>query len=153
MADPLGDLKALDHSLADRAWAQVLDAARRRGDTSQYVEDQEHDPLSAAINRPSLRAVEVAFSIGSDAENGPDPNLLALVDELLDLDGVDGLHSRAVLAIQLPWLRSAAPNWFAQREERIFGDAASGSLGPATFDLYSEWVRPMALCSATSESG
>jgi hypothetical protein len=138
----LGNLGALHDDVADRAWTQVLDMYRQRGDTSPYVEDQGRDPLSAAIVRPSMRALEAAFSIGQDAERVPGEKLLSLLDEVLDLDGVDGLHSRAMLAARLPHLRNVAPAWFADREERIFGDAAPGRLGRATVDLYLEWGTP-----------
>jgi len=57
-----------------------------------------------------------------------------------------GLHVcgrvHAILAPRLPYLRSAAPEWFADRQDRIFGDAAPDRLGPATFDLYLEWGTP-----------
>jgi hypothetical protein len=138
----LGDVAALPNHVADRAWAQVLDATRQRDDTSPFVDDQERDPVSVAINRPSMRAIDAAFSIGQDAEHVPNEKLLSLLDELLDLDGIDGLHGRAMLAARLPYLRNVAPAWFADREERIFGDAAPGRLGPATFDLYLEWGKP-----------
>jgi hypothetical protein len=138
----LGDLGALHDEVADRAWAQVVDATHQRHDTSPFVDDQERDPVSVAINRPSMRAIEAAFSIGHDAQDVPNEALLSLLDELLQLEGVDGLHGRAMLAVRLPYLRNAAPAWFADREEHIFGDAAPGDLGPATFDLYLEWGRP-----------
>jgi hypothetical protein len=138
----LGDLDALHDDVADRAWVQVLDASRQRGDTSSHVDDQGRDPLSAAIVRPSMRALEAAFSIGEDAGHVPEEKLLSLLDEVLDLDGVDGLQSRAVLAPRLPHLRNVAPVWFADREERIFGDAAPVRLGLRTFDLYLEWGSP-----------
>lgn len=140
----LGELGALHDDAADPAWAQVLDATRQRDDTSPFVDDQEHDPVSVAINRPSMRAIDAAFSIGHDAKDLPNEALLSLLDEILQLEGIDGLHGRAMLAVRLPYLRNVAPAWFADREERIFGDAAPGGLGPATFDLYLEWGKPYA---------
>lgn len=138
----LGDLGALRGEMADRAWAQVLDAIQQRNDASPYVDDQERDPVSAAINRPSMRAIDAAFALGQDADQVPDRSLLALLDDLLALEGVDGLHSRAMLVPRLPHLRNASPEWFADREEHIFGDDAPGQLGTATFDLYLEWGTP-----------
>jgi hypothetical protein len=138
----LGDLDRLRGDASDSAWEQVLGAYQVRNDASPHVEDQERDPLSAAINRPSMRALDAAFSIGQDADHVPDDKLLSLVDEVLSVEGVDGLHSRAMLSRRWPHLRSTAPAWFAEREERIFGDAAPDRLGPATFDLYLQWGDP-----------
>jgi hypothetical protein len=139
----LGGLDLLrDDAVAERAWAQVVDAFNRRDDTSPYVDDQERDPLSVAINRPSMRALEAAFAVGHTSEQAPNEQLLSLLDEVLDINGVNGLHSRAILALRLPYLRSTAPEWFAEREDRIFGESAPDRLGAATFDLYLQWVTP-----------
>jgi hypothetical protein len=137
----LGAARALHGEIADRAWAQVADAAGKRDDVHAPEEGGESNPLQQAILRPSMRALEEAFRIGDDDEHGPSEQLLSLVEEILGLDGVDGFHGRAVLAPRLPRLRGASPAWFAEREERIFGDAAPDDLGPTTFDLYLEWGR------------
>jgi hypothetical protein len=137
----LGELNALRDALGDRAWAQITDAFHHRDDTNPHVEDHTHDPLGQAINRPSMRALEIAFTVGATAD-GPDSRLLDLLDEVLGLDGVDGLHARAILAQRLPWLRHAAPEWFAERAPRIFGAGAPDALGAATVDLYLEWGSP-----------
>lgn len=137
----LGELNAIRDELADRAWAQIVDAFRHRGDTSPLVEDHTHEPLTQAINRPSMRALQVAFTIGAITDV-PDPRLLDLLDEVLDVHGVDGLHARAILASRLPWLRHTAPDWFAERTPRIVGASAPDALGPATVDLYLEWGPP-----------
>jgi hypothetical protein len=89
-----------------------------------------------------MRALETAIDIGGGPTPTPDNRLLELIDELLALEGVDGLHSRAVLAPQLNWLRSGSPEWFAEHEPQLFGDAAPDDLGEATFDLYLEWGDP-----------
>jgi hypothetical protein len=137
----LGQLDALPKDLADRVWAQLADAFEQRGDTNPNVEDHTHDPLGQAINRPSMRALDVAFAIGARHEV-PDARLLELLDRALTLDGVDGLHARAIVARRLPWLRQTAPDWFAKCSSRIFGSDAPGTLGPATVDLHVEWGAP-----------
>ena len=138
----LARLGELQGEMADRAWAQVVAAVRHRDDTSANIEDQTLKPLEAAFVRPSMRALETAIEIGGGATPTPDKRLLELIDELLALDGVDGLHSRAMLAPQLNWLRSGSPDWFADHEPQLFGDAAPDDLGKATFELYLQWGDP-----------
>jgi hypothetical protein len=137
----LGELDAFPEDAADRAWAQIGDAFNHREDTSPYVDDHTRDPLGQAINRPSMRALDEAFTIGAKSD-APDRSLLDLLDRALAVEGVNGLHARAIIARRLDWLRHAAPEWFAQRSPRIFGSDAPDALGPATLDLYLEWGRP-----------
>ncbi|MGZ6692846.1 MAG: hypothetical protein ACXVHQ_36245 [Solirubrobacteraceae bacterium] len=138
----LGRFGALRGEVDDRAWAQVVGAVRQRSGISGPIEDQTRGPLDAAVVRPSMRALEAAVAIGGGSTPTPEPRLLALFEELLALDGIDGLHSRAMLAPQLNWLRSGAPAWFAEHEPLLFGGAAPNDLGQATFDLYLEWGSP-----------
>lgn len=133
----LGPLADLPEEDGERAWRQVAGAFARRDDRNPAVEDPEHEPLTQAINRPSMRALDVAFGLGGSVP--PDARLLELVDGALDVGGSDGLQARAVLARRLHWLRRAAPEWFASRAARIFGDEAPDGLGPRTVDLYLEW--------------
>jgi hypothetical protein len=136
----LGRLDALPDALAERVWDQIAGAFAQRGDRSAIVADPMSEPLTQAINRPSMRALDVAFAVAGSVP--PDPRLLDLVDDALALEGADGLQARAILARRLHWLRQAAPDWFAQRASDIFGAPAPGDLGAATVDLYLEWGEP-----------
>jgi hypothetical protein len=138
----LARLGALEGEIGDRAWAHVVAAVRHCDDTSVNIADQTSKPLEAALIRPSMRALETAIGIGGGSSPTPDKRLLSLIDELLALEGVDGLHSRAMLAPQLNWLRSGSLEWFAAHEPQLFGVAAPGDLGRATFELYLEWGDP-----------
>lgn len=134
------EVQPLDGELADRAWAQIGSAFEQRDDNrGDLVDDGE--PLTRAVNRPSMRALDLAFVVGGRSD-GPDSHLLDLLDETLDLDGIDGLHARAIMARRLPWLRHAAADWFREHAARIFGIEAPSGLALATVDLYLEWSNP-----------
>ncbi|WP_156028186.1 hypothetical protein [Candidatus Solirubrobacter pratensis] len=133
----LGPLDMLSDAVAERAWTQIAGAFERRGDVNPHVDDPTSEPLTQAINRPSMRALDVAFAAGGSVP--PDARLLELVDNALALEGADGLHARAIVAQRLHWLRQAAPDWFARRASLIFGANAPDALGAATVDLYLEW--------------
>jgi hypothetical protein len=65
--------------------------------------------------------------------------LLALLDEILELEPPDGLHARAIIVRHLPWLVWAAPDWTSSHWNRLVGDDAPDGLGIRTFDQYLEW--------------
>jgi hypothetical protein len=135
----VGRLGRLSAGADGRAWAIIASAVRDRGDRRASCGDADLEPLMGATQRPSMRALEAALQFGRGSPEAPDPRLLDLIDGALALPRVDGLHARAILAIQLPWLCAAAPEWFAARADRIFGGAAPDGLGDATLDLYLEY--------------
>jgi len=134
------ELEPLGGDAAERAWTQIRSAFEHRDDNRDDLVDG-GDPLTRAINRPSMRALDPAFSVGARSD-GADPHLLNLLDETLNLGGFDGLHGRAIMARRLPWLRLAAADWFLDRAGKIFGIEAPDGLGRATLDLYLEWSNP-----------
>jgi hypothetical protein len=146
----LGELAAAGVDVSDRdktAWDVIERAIRDRGADPQVFADEENTKaLDRAINRPSMRALEVAFTVAAAQMNkGEKPQrLLDLLDEALGLESPDGLHARAIIAPRLPWLASRAPDWTNSRWDLLVGDAAPNGLGAATFDLYLKWGNPYA---------
>jgi hypothetical protein len=135
-----GEVEPLGGEAAERAWTQIRSAFEHRDDNRDDRGDG-GDPLTRAVNRPSMRALDLAFSVGARSD-GADPQLLNLLDETLNLVGIDGLHARAIIARRLPWLRHTAADWFRDHAAKIFGNEAPNGLGPATVDLYLEWSNP-----------
>jgi hypothetical protein len=135
-----GEVEPLGGEAAERAWTQIRRAVEARDDNRDDLADG-GDPLTRAVNRPSMRALDLALTVGAKSD-GADPHLIDLLDEALNLDGIDGLHARAIMARRLPWLRHIAADWFLDRAGKTFGVDAPNGLGPATVDLYLEWSNP-----------
>lgn len=114
----------------------ALARARDRGDRSGL--DGHGDPMRAAINRASMRALYTTIVLGwRSVRNGRPvpPGLLDLLDEVVALDGADGMQARAILVRAVDLLRESVPDWMASRKNRLFGDAAPAQLGQRTVDL------------------
>jgi len=129
----------LTRSDRDRGWGLIERAVRRREE--ELPDDRPDIPTNlSAINRHSMRALAAAVLYAGSISNGESElkQLLQLVDELLALDGPDGLHARAILARNLPWLAARAPEWTRSRWSLLVGADASDGLGPRTFDQYLE---------------
>jgi hypothetical protein len=127
----------------DRGWGLIDRAVRRR---DEDLPDEQPDVPTAhrAIYRRSMRALATAIPYAdatSDGSSEPE-QLLQLVDELLALDEPDGLHARAILARNLPWLASRAPEWTRSHWSLLVGADAPDGLGPGTFDQYLEAGAP-----------
>jgi hypothetical protein len=130
---------------ADRIWAIIARASTRRSEPQAFDTDADVKPIDHAINRPSMRSLEVGFSFAQNTagDDGPAPApILELVDEALRLGRPDGLHARAIIAPWLPWLTYHAPAWTEENWELLVGAEAPEDLGPATFDMYLERGRP-----------
>jgi hypothetical protein len=85
----IGLLDALSDAVAERAWTQISGAFTRRDDLNPHVDDPMSEPLTQAINRPSMRALDVAFAAGGSVP--PDARLLDLIDNALALEGLDAI--------------------------------------------------------------
>ena len=97
-----------------------------------------HDPLSYAMNRPSTMALRTAIVLSwcSVRAGGPAPQgLVVLLDEVIALDGEDGLQARAILADTLDLLRDAVPEWITRHLDQLFGPKAPDALGQRTLEL------------------
>jgi len=117
-------------------FAMVLQRVHDRSDRS--VLDSNRDPMLVAINRPSMKALQTAIILGwrSVRAGGPvPPGFVEILDEVLALDGADGLQVRAILARNLDILREATPDWMISRHDLLFGDAAPSTLGQSTVEL------------------
>lgn len=128
----------------ESATTVVYAAARRRDDAASVT--GERDALEAAINRPSMQALEAAFSHAKFVvrSGGRLPQgFQDLLDECLRLEGDTGLQGRSVIATNLPfvWLRMA--DWAQPLVDLLLGPDAPDELGPATFDLYLKWGAPI----------
>lgn len=133
---PMGDQ-------AGSAWEVVQRAATNWSEDS--FEDFDDSPLTAAINRPTTRALDVAFSYAGMHVDGGGPipdEFLKVLELALDRTGRDGLQARAIIARRLPFLRAQASEWFSRCISLLIGDKAPDQLGQKTFDLYLEWGRP-----------
>jgi hypothetical protein len=130
---------------ADRVWAVIARASTRRVEPRVFDGDADVKPIDHAINRPSMRSLEVGLSfaqqIAGDDGAAPAP-ILELLDEALRLGRPDGLHARAIIAPWMPWLMYHALTWTEEHWELLVGVEASEDLGPATFDMYLEYGRP-----------
>jgi hypothetical protein len=130
------------HDLGDAqadAWRLVVEAARDRDDDPHA---SERDAMDGALHRPSMQALAACFVYAAQQVRADRPMpapFLDLLDDTLELQGLDGLHARAVIAQRLEWLRQAAPDWFAGRQERLIGTAAPDNLGQRTWDLHMAW--------------
>jgi len=114
----------------------VLQRAHDRNDRSLL--DAEQDPLLVAINRPSMKALQTAIILGwrSIRAGGPvPPALVDLLDEVVAVDGADGLQSQAILARSLDELGEAVPDWMTSHHDQLFGQAAPDDLGQRTVEL------------------
>ncbi len=133
------------HDLGDAqpaAWTLVTEAVRDRDDDPHT---SEREAMDGALNRPSMQALDACFgyAIQQVRVGQPIPTpFLDLLDETLGLDGPNGLHARAVIARRLEWLYTAAPDWFASRQERLIDTAAPDNLGQQTWDLHLAWGPP-----------
>lgn len=125
----------------------IVSAAARRWDDQSGIRGDSVDPLTAAINRPSTRALDAALSwamsrVRRDESWSPPTDLLGLLEDWLRRPGLDGLEGRAIIATKLPFLREYAGDWFQANRSLIIGGDAPDDLGRRTFDLYVEWARP-----------
>jgi hypothetical protein len=144
----IGKLADADTSFGaetDRGWDLIERAVRRRGDTASHPLG-EGRPLEQAIYRRPMQALSAAFVYAHASTHGEQEpkRLLSLLDEVLALEAPDGLHARAIIGRNLPWLAWRAPTWTSSRWTRLVGADAPGGLGPRTFDLYLEWGAPTA---------
>jgi hypothetical protein len=130
---------------ADRVWAVIARASTRRVEPQAFDENANVKPIDHAINRPSMRSLEVGLSFAQQTagDDGAAPaQILELLDEALNLGRPDGLHARAIIAPWLPWLTHHAPSWTEEHWGLLVGAEAPEALGPATFDMYLERGRP-----------
>ncbi len=128
----------LEDAQAD-AWRLMVEAVRERDDDPHA---SERDAMDGALNRPSMQALAACFVYAAQQVRADHPMpapFLDLLDETLELQGLDGLHARAVIAQRLEWLHAAAHDWFASRQERLIGTAAPDKLGQQTWDLHLAW--------------
>jgi hypothetical protein len=121
----LGRLGRLDDDAGDQAWSLLTATVAVRGNSAVADDAGEDEILLVAWNAEWTLAVESGMKLAAAREGQGDPRLLLLLDEMLGLDGRDGLLIRATLAKWWPWLRERAPNWFARNADRIFGDDAT----------------------------
>ena len=131
----------------DQGWKLIARAARRREEPPAFDEQTDVKPLQHAVYRRSMRALGDAFVYVDATTNSEDEleGLLALLDEILDLEPPDGLHARAIIGRNLAWLTSRAPEWTQSQWSRLVGADAPAGLGPSTFDQYLEWGAPTAM--------
>jgi hypothetical protein len=128
---------------AEKAWHVVRRAATNWAD--DLIEEFDDSPLTAAINRPTTRALDAAFSYAGlfTKDDGVIPSeFLEVLDVALRQRGREGSRARAIIAPRLPFLRAWAPEWFSSHVSQLIGNQAPDDLGPKTFDLYLEWGRP-----------
>ena len=143
----LGALATSKQGFAGRdaeAWAAIAAGVRGRDEASAIVSGA-HDALEMALNRPCTQALEAALSYISFrfSERGVvDEACLTILDEVLALEGDDGLQHRAVLVTRLAFLRHVAPDWFARSAPRLFGEAAPEGLAQGGADLALAWGQP-----------
>jgi hypothetical protein len=133
-----------DHACAARD--AVLGAARDR-EVATAMLGADVDDITAALNRPFTRALDVAFAYADYLRRtiGELPaDFIEILDESLALTGSDGAQARAILATRLPYLYGVAPSWFAGREPLLVGDEAPERLGVRTFECYLKWGQPHA---------
>ncbi len=130
----------------DRGWDLIERAIHRREEPPAIEGQSDDQPLQHAIYRPSMRALgdAVVYADATSDGNGEPQRLLLLLDHVLTLGAPDGLHARAIIGRNLPWLVWRAPEWTRSRWSRLVGADAPDGLGPRTFDQYLEWGTPTA---------
>lgn len=127
----------------DDVWAVIAGAVRDRSQPSGLV--GERDPLEAAINRSSTRALETALAyIGHQYRRTEtvEEDRLDLLRECLELEADDGAQARAILATRLAFLRHVAPEWFDAHADLMIGEGAPEGLAQVTVDMAVRWGRP-----------
>lgn len=147
--DLIGKLAAAGAPLGsdtDRGWELIERAARRRKEQPAFDVQADVKPFQHAIYRPSMRALEAAFVYAHTTTDGDtEPlRLLALLEEVLDLQPPDGLHARAIIGRNLAWLTQRAPEWARSRWSLLVGADAPAGLDRHIFDQYLEWGAPAA---------
>lgn len=128
---------------ADEAWRLIEGATKDRSAGSGIL--GQVDPLTTAINRPCTRAFETALLFVAAelrAAKPVRPALVALLNDVLRLDGADGAEYRAILAPRLGWIRHALPEWTGANIDLLLGDDAPDGLAQLTVDLAIQWSLP-----------
>ena len=125
---------------ADEVWDYLSTAARDLSSPpwESPSSSRASDIGIRAINRTSTRALDTAVLFADQelrAARPLRPELQALLDFALRLDGTDGAEYRSILAPSIPWLRRVMPGWTEANLERIYGSGAPDDLGPFTFDV------------------
>jgi len=126
----------------DEVWAFLAHRARAR---DQVTHVPGSDPLTEAVKRPCIRAMQAVFDVmGHEfrVEGAARPEALGLLAEALALSGPDGAQHRAIIAPRLAFLRYVAPGWVDDHRGHLFGASAPDNLGQTTVDLALCWGRP-----------
>jgi hypothetical protein len=145
--DMLGALAAAEGDFGS-SWPEVTALVYSRAtDTadSTHVSGDNIDPLTAALNRTSTRALDVAFALSEHEprrEDGLSAEFLEVINHWLSLDEAGALEGRALIAPRMPYLRYHNPEWFEEHQELLIGAAAPSDYGDQTFALYLKWGRP-----------
>jgi hypothetical protein len=124
----------------DEVFQLVIEAVANRSESSGIL--SETDALTAAINRPSTKALEALISfMGYEFRRtgAARPAAYDVLDEVLRLGGADGLQCRAILASRFSYFTATAPEWVEANAELLFGSEAPDGLGQETIDLTLQW--------------
>jgi hypothetical protein len=123
---------------ADRpeAFDLVLTAV---GERPEYTTSRPREtPGEAAVNRPPMKALRAAITVGwrtARSGNAAPAALLDTLDDLLALNNDDGLQARAIIATLLDPLREMDSEWMSRRHDLIFGPEAPENFGQRTVEM------------------
>ena len=129
----------------DRVWDLLLRLAEpaHRPDEDEGSE-RPREPLDEAANDPTMRALDAALSLAwSEADRGKpvEPQLLALLDRVLAVNGVFAHAWRALLATHVGRLARFAPAWLSQHAPILFGPTADPELRQTAVDALLRFSR------------
>ena len=138
-------LVCADWDFGDQTQAvwQMLTTAT--ADCRLHESDSLHLPggaYSRAINQTCTRALQTVllWAARTYATRGSVPReALAMCDAGLHIEGRHGEDHRAALAPHIPFLADAAPEWFKDRHDGVFGVSAPAGLSQALVDATLQW--------------
>ena len=129
---------------SEEVWQILVAEVRDRSEPSGLSGSNE-DPLDAAINRPFTRALIAIFSVmGYEFRQHQNTraDALEILKEILNVDGVDGLHARSIIGPRINFLVHITPDWVYDNRNLIFGHEAPDDLGQETVEITLRWGQP-----------
>ena len=129
---------------SEEVWQILLAEARDRSESSG-LSGPNLNPREAAINRPFTRALIAIFSVmgyESRQHQNTRADALEILKEILNLDGVDGLHARSIIGPRINFLLHISPDWAYDNRNLFFGHEAPCDLGQQTVEITLRWGQP-----------
>jgi len=128
----------------DEVWTILEEMVLDRSKSSNILSGTE-DSLDHALNRSCTKALTaVLFFMDHEFRTVGcvRPACLALLTEVLRIEGDNGEQYRAILATRLGFLQHVAQDWFINTDSLLFGQEAPVGLAQPTADLAIKWGRP-----------